>query len=93
MLSAMERLRQAEGALRERASDPWKRALERHLPDNVTSISSVALLELLDPIDNRERKAFGEDDAFNGVDRAQIEASRAGRISRHDNSRMGSSIP
>jgi hypothetical protein len=44
----MERLRRAEAALRERASDPWKRALERHLPDNVTSISSVALLDLID---------------------------------------------
>jgi hypothetical protein len=47
-MSAMERLRRAEAALRERASDPWRRALERHLPDNVTSISSVALLDLLD---------------------------------------------
>ena len=47
-MSAMERLRRAEAALRERASDPWKRALERHLPANVTSISSVALLDLLD---------------------------------------------
>jgi len=47
-MSAMERLRRAEAALRERASDPWKRALERHLPANVASISSVALLDLLD---------------------------------------------
>jgi len=47
-MSAMERLRRAEAALRERASDPWKRALERQLPANVTSISSVALLDLLD---------------------------------------------
>jgi hypothetical protein len=37
-----------EAKLRERASDPWKRALERHLPANVTSMSSVALLDLLD---------------------------------------------
>jgi hypothetical protein len=44
----MERLRRAEASLRERASDPWKRALERHLPANVTSISTVALLDLLD---------------------------------------------
>jgi hypothetical protein len=47
-MSAMERLRRAEAAVRERASDPWKRALERHLPANVTSISSVAILDLLD---------------------------------------------
>ena len=29
-------------------SDPWRRALERDLPANVTSISTVALLDLLD---------------------------------------------
>jgi hypothetical protein len=29
-------------------SDPWKRVLERALPANVTSISSSALLDLLD---------------------------------------------
>jgi hypothetical protein len=32
----------------EQVSDPWKRALERALPANVTSISSSALLDLLD---------------------------------------------
>ena len=32
----------------EQRSDPWKRALERALPANVTSISSSALLDLLD---------------------------------------------
>ena len=47
-MSAMERLRRAEAALRERASDPWRRALERDLPANITSISTAALLDLLD---------------------------------------------
>jgi hypothetical protein len=32
----------------EQHSDPWKRALERALPANVSSISTVALLDLLD---------------------------------------------
>jgi hypothetical protein len=32
----------------EQPSDPWKRVLERALPGNVTSISTVSLLELLD---------------------------------------------
>ena len=32
----------------EQRSDPWRRVLERALPANVTSISSVALLALLD---------------------------------------------
>jgi hypothetical protein len=32
----------------ERRSDPWKRVLERALPPSVTSLSTVALLDLLD---------------------------------------------
>jgi hypothetical protein len=32
----------------EQRSDPWKRVLERTLPENVTSISTVSLLDLLD---------------------------------------------
>jgi hypothetical protein len=32
----------------EQRSDPWRRVLERALPANVASISSVALLALLD---------------------------------------------
>jgi hypothetical protein len=32
----------------ERRSDPWQRMLERALPANLTSISSSALLDLLD---------------------------------------------
>ena len=47
-MSFMERLAQAQGELDERGLDPWKRALERDLPANITSISSVALLDLLD---------------------------------------------
>jgi hypothetical protein len=47
-MSYFERLRQARAELSERGSDPWRRALERDLPANVTSISTVALLDLLD---------------------------------------------
>jgi hypothetical protein len=32
----------------EQRSDPWQRMLERALPANVTSISTVALLDLVD---------------------------------------------
>jgi hypothetical protein len=32
----------------EQGSDPWKRVLERALPANVSSISTVSLLDLLD---------------------------------------------
>jgi hypothetical protein len=42
------RMYQACAQQPEDRSDPWKRALERALPANVTSISSVALLDILD---------------------------------------------
>jgi len=48
MPSWIERFNQVRAELSERGSDPWKRALERDLPANVTNISSVALLDLLD---------------------------------------------
>jgi hypothetical protein len=48
MSSWIERLYQARAELSERRSDPWKRVLERALPANVSSISTVALLDLLD---------------------------------------------
>jgi hypothetical protein len=47
-MSWLARLEHARAELADRASDPWKRALERDLPLNVTSISTVALLDLLD---------------------------------------------
>src|SRR6266576_5995501 len=47
-MSFMARLARAQNELDERGIDPWKRALERDLPANVTSISTVALLDLLD---------------------------------------------
>ncbi len=47
-MSFMEHLARAKVDLEERGADPWKRLLERDLPSNVTSISSVALLDLLD---------------------------------------------
>jgi hypothetical protein len=46
-MSLMEKLRQAQAELLEADADPWKRVLERGVPANVSSISSVALLELL----------------------------------------------
>ena len=42
------RMYQACAQQTEQRSDPWKRALERALPGNVTQISSSALLDLLD---------------------------------------------
>jgi hypothetical protein len=47
-MSLMGRLARAQAELDERGLDPWKRALERDLPANVTGISTVALLDLLD---------------------------------------------
>jgi len=47
-MSFLQRLDQARAELTDRGIDPWKRALERDLPANVTSISTVALLDLLD---------------------------------------------
>ena len=47
-MSWLQRLNQACAELSERGADPWRRVLERDLPANVTSISTVALLDLLD---------------------------------------------
>jgi hypothetical protein len=43
----IEVLREARAKSAERAANPWRRALERDLPANVTCISTVALLDLL----------------------------------------------
>jgi hypothetical protein len=48
MSSCIERMYRASAELSERRSDPWKRMLERALPANVSSISTAALLDLLD---------------------------------------------
>jgi hypothetical protein len=47
-MSFMERYARAKAELDERGADPLRRLLERDLPSNVTTISSVALLDLLD---------------------------------------------
>jgi hypothetical protein len=47
-MSWLQRLDQARAELSKHGSDPWKRALERDLPADVPSISTVALLDLLD---------------------------------------------
>jgi hypothetical protein len=47
-MSFMERLARAQAELDQRSIDPWKRILERNLPASVQSISSAALLDLLD---------------------------------------------
>jgi len=47
-MSWLQRLNQACAELSERGADPWRRVLERHLPTSVMTISSAALLELLD---------------------------------------------
>jgi hypothetical protein len=48
MSSWIERLYQARAELSERRSDPWRGVLERALPRNIMSISTNALLDLLD---------------------------------------------
>jgi hypothetical protein len=48
MSSWVEKLYQACAQQAEQRSDPWKQVLERALPANVTSISTAALLDLLD---------------------------------------------
>jgi hypothetical protein len=48
MSSCIERMYRASAELSERRSDPWKRVLERALLGNLTSISTNALLDLLD---------------------------------------------
>jgi hypothetical protein len=47
-MSWLQRLDQARAELAEHGSDPWRRLLERGVPANVTTISSAALLDLLD---------------------------------------------
>lgn len=47
-MSFLEKLNQARAELAEHGLDPWKRVIERGVPANVTSISTVALLNLLD---------------------------------------------
>jgi len=46
-MSWLEKLHDAGKALAEHSSDPWKRVLERAVPANVPSMSTVALLDLL----------------------------------------------
>jgi hypothetical protein len=47
-MSWMERLRRAQAEQNEADADPWQHVLERALPASVTSISTAALLDLLD---------------------------------------------
>src|SRR6266700_7468035 len=47
-MSWLQRLNQACAELSERGADRWKRVLERAVPANVPSISTAALLDLLD---------------------------------------------
>jgi hypothetical protein len=47
-MSWMEKLNQARARISEQGSDPWRGVIERGLPANVTSISTTALLDLLD---------------------------------------------
>jgi hypothetical protein len=47
-MSWIEKLYQARAEISERRSDPWRGVLARALPGNVSAISTVALLDLLD---------------------------------------------
>jgi hypothetical protein len=46
-MSLLERLHRMKAELSEGQIDPWRHALERALPSNLTCISTVALLDLL----------------------------------------------
>jgi hypothetical protein len=46
-VSLIERLHRAQAELSEGECDPWQRLLERSVPANVSTISSVALTDLL----------------------------------------------
>ena len=47
-MSWVAKMYQACSQKAEQNSDPWKRVLERTLPGNIPSLSTVALLDLLD---------------------------------------------
>jgi hypothetical protein len=47
-MSILGRLHRMRAELSEGEIDPWRRALERALPSNLTCISTVAILTLLD---------------------------------------------
>ena len=47
-MSFLGRLHRLKAELSEGENDPWRRVLERALPSNLTSTSTVALLALLD---------------------------------------------
>ena len=46
-MSLIERLHRAQAELLDDQEDPWRRILEREVPVNVNSTSTVALLDLL----------------------------------------------
>ena len=46
-MSLMARLAQARAELEQRHADPWRGIIERGVPANVTSMSTVALLDLV----------------------------------------------
>ena len=46
-MSLLQRMRQLTAELEQQDADPWRRIIERGVPANVTSMSTVALLDLL----------------------------------------------
>jgi hypothetical protein len=46
-MSLLQRVRQARAELEQRHADPWRGIIERGLPANVESMSTVALLDLV----------------------------------------------
>jgi hypothetical protein len=46
-MSLLQRMRQLAAELEQQDADPWRRIIERGVPAGVTSISTVALLDLL----------------------------------------------
>lgn len=88
-MSLMEKLRLALAEISEAQEDPWKRLLERALPANVVSTSTVALLELLGvPPTTGNARRLGADDAHDGLGRPQIAAARTRWVAHHSVPRL-----
>ena len=92
MVSWLEKLRQGLAEQSERASDPWRRVLERALPADVTAVSTVALCNLLGirPTTGNARRIARTMRAI-GIFPRQVAKAPARRLARHRRPRLGAS--
>ena len=92
-MSLLQRVRQARAELEQRHADPWRGIIERGVLANVTSMSTVALLDLVGvraTTGNARRLAKTIDNAVAGVGRAQVATADAGWLAQHRRPRLGS---